>query len=140
GEVGVSRPLRGSGHPGQPVDRNPGAAERIPPDPRPESPRLRRSARLWGAGWTLARRVPEPLAFAAADLGGRLAHRRGGRGRDQLRANLARVVPSAELDAATAAAYRSYARYWVEAFRAADLDPADLDRRTEVSGFEHLDG
>jgi len=135
----VSRPLRGSGHPGQPVDRNPGAAERIPPDPRAESPRLRRSARLWGAAWTLARRVPEPVAFAAADLGGRLAHRRGGAARQRLRANLSRVVPPEELEEATEAAFRSYARYWVEAFRAADLDPADLDRRTELRDFDRLD-
>jgi len=136
---GPSRRYRGSGHPGQPVERLPGAADRLRPDPRPESARQRRTAMVWAFGWETARRLPEPVAFALANLLGRLAHRLARHPRDQVRRTLSRVVPPDQLDATVAAAFRSYARYWVEAFRAADLDPDDLDRRTTTGGFAHLD-
>ena len=133
------RAYRGSGHPGAPIERRPGAADRLPPDPRPETARHRRTALVWDIGWETARRLPEPIAFALADLLGRLAHRLARRTRQQVRRTLSRVVPPAELDATVSAAFRSYARYWVEAFRAADLDPDDLDARTTTGGFAHLD-
>lgn len=131
---------RGSGIPGQPVDRNPGAEERIPPDPRPEGLRLRGTAAAWNVGWEITRRVPEPVAHATAAALARLAYRVAGRTRRQLTRNLARIVDAGELDRTVRAAFRSYARYWVEAFRAADLDAGDLDRRTTTHGFrQHLD-
>ena len=132
--------LRGSGRPGAPLDRNPGAADRIPPDPRPEGWRLRLTAAVWLAAWELARRIPEAAAYGAADLAARLLHRVAPAARARVRANLARVVDPAELDATVHAAFRSYARYWAEAFRAADIAPADMDTRTTVEGLEHLDG
>jgi len=130
---------RGSGHPGSPVDRNPGAAERIPRSSRPEGLRTRLSAAVWLGAWELVRRLPEPVAFALADLGGRAAHRFSAGARQRVAANLRRVTGPADLDGAVAAAFRSYARYWVEAFRAADLDAVDLEARTTVVGFDHLD-
>ncbi|CAN5771341.1 MAG: phosphatidylinositol mannoside acyltransferase [Actinomycetota bacterium] len=130
---------RGSGHPGAVVDRNPGAAGRLPEDSRPESARLRRIAIAWTALWEVARRLPEPVAYAGADLAGRVQHRLAHAARARVRANFARVVAAESLDATVKAAFRSYARYWVEAFRAADIDPADIDWRTTTAGFEHLD-
>jgi len=130
---------RGSGHPGEPVDRRPGAQGRIPAPRSPESRRQRALGALWGAVWELTRRLPEPVAFGLGDLGGRLAHRLAPATRRRVAANLAHVVDPGDLDATVAAAFRSYARYWVEAFRAADLDPGDLDRRTTTDGFAHLD-
>ena len=130
---------RGSGHPGAAVDRNPGAAQRLPPDPRPEGRRLRRIAIVWTALWEVARRVPEPLAYASADLAARVQHRLASATRARVRANFARVVATESLDATVKDAFRSYARYWVEAFRAADISPADIERRTTTAGFEHLD-
>ncbi|MBA2729729.1 MAG: hypothetical protein H0U48_03140, partial [Euzebyaceae bacterium] len=130
---------RGSGHPGAAVERNPGAAQRLPPDPRPEGRRLRRIAIAWTALWEVARRLPEPLAYAGADLAARAQHRLASATRARVRANLARVVAPESLDTTVKAAFRSYARYWVEAFRAADISPADIDRRTTTAGFEHLD-
>lgn len=131
---------RGSGQAGVPVDRRPGAADRLPPPRRPETRAERLRGWAYVLVWGLLRRLPEPVAFTLADLAGRASHRRGGDVREQVRANLSRVVPAAELNATVLEAYRSYARYWCEAFRAADLDPADLDRRTTTDGFVHLDG
>ena len=129
---------RGSGRPGEPVDRNHGAADRIPPPRTPETPRERLTGWLWGLMWEVVRRLPERVAFGGADLGARLAARWLDDRR--IRRNLARVVPPEQLDGAVRDAWRSYARYYVEAFRATEFDPADLDRRTTSEGFEHLDG
>ena len=130
---------RGSGHPGVPVDRNPGAVRRLPADLGVETPRLRRRALVWTALWEAARRLPEPLAYAGADLAARVQHRLAASTRARVARNLARVVPADELDGVVAAAFRSYARYWVEAFRAADLTAEQVDARTTTDGFDHLD-
>lgn len=66
------------------------------------------------AGWALVRALPEPVAQRGFRVGADIAARRGGRGVDRLRANLARVAPGRDL---TRAALRSYARYWCEVFR-----------------------
>ena len=77
----------------------------------------------WGyvAGWRIVRAVPGPVARGAFAAGAGLAARRRGRGTQRLAANLRRVVgpemSEAEFDALLKAALRSYARYWVEAFR-----------------------
>lgn len=122
--------------------RTPGVVARLPP-PRAEPPRLRVLAAVWLAGWELARRFPEPLAFGAADLAGRAVARWSRRTRAVLTRNFRRVLgPDADpgaLERTVRDACRSYARYWVEAFRAADLNPDDLAARTSTDGFEHLD-
>lgn len=135
----ICRRSRGSGFPGQPVDRNPGAAERLPRGSRQEGWRLHATALAWSAAWEASRRVPEGLAFAAADWLGRLAFVAASETRRRLMRNLARVVAGEQLDATVREAFRSYARYWVEAFRAADYTAADLAARTEVVGLHHLD-
>jgi KDO2-lipid IV(A) lauroyltransferase len=109
--------------------------------------RSRAVARLtdlgFAAGWGAVKALPEPVARTGFDAAGRWVAGRGGPGVRQLRANL-RVVTGgrltdAELDALTARAMRSYARYWQEAFRLPRLDPARVLRQTEVVGGEHLD-
>jgi KDO2-lipid IV(A) lauroyltransferase len=74
---------------------------------------------LWAyvAGWSLVKALPERLARRLFDAGADLAYRRQGKGVRRLAANLARVVPPAEVEAVTRAGLRSYARYWLEAFR-----------------------
>ena len=90
------------------------------------------------AGWRLVRALPRPVVAAAFRAGADRAHRKGGGGTARLRANLRRVVgpemPEAELDALVQRGLRSYARYWMEAFRL----PA-LSRREILAGFR-LDG
>lgn len=73
------------------------------------------------AGWRLIRALPRPVVAAAFQAGADRAHRRGGGGTARLAANLRRVVgpelPEAELDELVRRGVRSYARYWMEAFR-----------------------
>ena len=138
GHVAAAPRYRGTGRcgGGLPVQRTPGAADRIPRgDPEPW--RLHAEAWVWLTVWEAARRLPEPVAFGLADVLARVGARVLSAG--HLRRNLAAVVAAHELDRTVRAAWRSYARYWVEAFRAADLDPVDLDRRTSVSGIGHAD-
>jgi len=101
---------------------------------------MRALALAWTAGWELCRLLPEGFVHGAADVVARgLARRSAGR-ETPLRATLRRVVGNGpQLDAAVRDAWRSYARYWVESFRAADLSPTELDARTTTTGFEHLD-
>ncbi|MFI7432151.1 phosphatidylinositol mannoside acyltransferase [Micromonospora haikouensis] len=86
------------------------------------------------AGWRLARALPRPVVAAAFRAGADRAHRAGGGGTARLRANLRRVVgpelPEAELDDLVRRGLRSYARYWMEAFRL----PA-LSREQILTGF-----
>ncbi|NES13410.1 MULTISPECIES: phosphatidylinositol mannoside acyltransferase [Micromonospora] len=86
------------------------------------------------AGWRLVRALPRPVVAAAFRVGADRAHRRGGGGTARLRANLRRVVgpqvSEAELDDLVKRGLRSYARYWMEAFRL----PA-LSRREILAGF-----
>ncbi|RKN39406.1 phosphatidylinositol mannoside acyltransferase [Micromonospora endolithica] len=90
------------------------------------------------AGWRVIRALPRPVVAAAFRAGADRAHRRGGAGTARLRANLRRVVgpdlPEAELDDLVRAGLRSYARYWMEAFRL-----PSLSRRQILAGFR-LDG
>ena len=130
---------RGSGQPGAPVGRNPGAAERIPSDPD-EGLRSRIVGLTWIVAWEAVRRMPESLAFGLGDVAGRLWYWVAPKGRRKLRANLARVVGAdALLEPTVKRAHRSYARYWVEAFRAADLTPEQLETRTSTTDYGHLD-
>ncbi|GLY24023.1 phosphatidylinositol mannoside acyltransferase [Micromonospora sp. NBRC 101691] len=73
------------------------------------------------AGWRLVRALPGPVAATIFRAGADRAHRAGGAGTARLAANLRRVVgpdlPEAELDELVRQGLRSYARYWLEAFR-----------------------
>lgn len=76
--------------------------------------RARLSDAGYATGWAVLRALPEPAAQRLFRTGADLAARRGGRGTEQLRRNLARVAPGEDL---VQAALRSYARYWCEVFR-----------------------
>ena len=103
------------------------------------------SSRLveWGyaAGWRTVRALPQPVAAALFRAGADYAARRPGRGTRQLTANLRRVVgdamPPAELDALVRAALRSYARYWLEAFRLPSRSPEQIRQGFRL-GRHHL--
>jgi KDO2-lipid IV(A) lauroyltransferase len=74
----------------------------------------------YGAGWALAKRLPEPAARALFRGIADVTWRRRGDGVLQLEKNLRRVVPGAtpaELRELSHAGMRSYMRYFGEAFR-----------------------
>jgi len=75
----------------------------------------------YAAGWRVVRALPRPVAAAAFRAGADWAARKRGKGATRLAANLRRVVgpdlPEAELDDLVRRGLRSYARYWMEAFR-----------------------
>jgi lauroyl/myristoyl acyltransferase len=77
----------------------------------------------YALGWSLVRRLPEPVVTWIFHRVADYVVRRGGRGVQRLRDNLAVVRPEAtpaDLDALTRAGVRSYLRYWQEAFRLPD--------------------
>lgn len=129
---------RGTGIAGRPVDRRPGAADRVP-ERAPDTWRQRATGAVWLAAWQVARWLPERMALAIADTAGRFAAWRGGGSSARIRRNLSRVVDPGDLDAAVVAAYRSYARYWVEAFRVADIGRDELEARVTVEGLDGAD-
>ncbi|MGY1754407.1 phosphatidylinositol mannoside acyltransferase [Blastococcus sp. SYSU D01042] len=94
----------------------------------------------YAAGWRAVRMLPEPVARAGFEAGGRWAAGRGGTGVRQLRANL-RVatggrLSEAELDELHRRGMASYARYWQEAFRLPTLGIERIRRDTRVPGSE----
>ncbi|TFV75456.1 phosphatidylinositol mannoside acyltransferase [Blastococcus sp. CT_GayMR19] len=109
--------------------------------------RSRLTARLtdagFAAGWGAVKLLPESVARAAFDGAGRWAAGRDGRGVRQLRANLrvatGGTLGEADLDALTARAVRSYARYWQEAFRLPVIEPGRIVGNTVTFGQEPVD-
>lgn len=98
----------------------------------------------YAAGWRLVHRLPASVTGAAFSLAADFAARRAGPGTQQLRRNLARVVPQAdedELDELTRRALRSYARYWHEMFRLPAMNHAAVGQQVadQISGVEYLD-
>lgn len=75
----------------------------------------------YGLGWSVVCRLPESWAQSAFRFGADLAWRRQGPGVRVLEGNLRRVIggeaSGGQLRALSREAMRSYARYWLEAFR-----------------------
>jgi KDO2-lipid IV(A) lauroyltransferase len=81
----------------------------------------------YAAGWRLVRALPEPWAGALFRAGADRAWRRNGPGTQRLARNLRTVVGpdvgEAEFAELLRDALRSYARYWMEAFRLPSYSP-----------------
>ena len=101
----------------------------------------------YAAGWRLVRMLPPAVARAVFTTGADRAAKANGPGTQRLRRNLRMVVgpelPEAELDELVRAGLRSYARYWMEAFRLpsqtresfrADFDLVNADEFHRVLG------
>jgi KDO2-lipid IV(A) lauroyltransferase len=96
---------------------------------------------MYAVAWTVVRRLPERVAYAAFARGADLAWRRRGRGVRQLEANLRRARPDADdraLRALSRAALRSYLRYWCDVFRLPDWSAERVVSTVRVVGEEHL--
>jgi phosphatidylinositol dimannoside acyltransferase len=84
----------------------------------------------FAAGWGLVRAVPLPVARSLFNAAADRAYRKNGPGTQRLRRNLERVVPAERLEETVRAGLRSYARYWMEAFRL-----PSLSRQQSLDGF-----
>jgi phosphatidylinositol dimannoside acyltransferase len=98
----------------------------------------------FGAGWTLMCRMPEPWARAAFMLGADISWWRQGQGVQILEANVRRVVgkdaDAGQLRRLSRTVMRSYARYYLEAFRI-QVIPAGrlLGHGLHLKGAENLE-
>ncbi|MDT5031891.1 MAG: phosphatidylinositol dimannoside acyltransferase [Actinoplanes sp.] len=89
----------------------------------------------YSAGWRLVRSLPLPAARAVFNAAADRAYRGNGPGTQRLRRNLSMVLgPGDDLEATVRAGLRSYARYWMEAFRLPSQSRGQM-----LAGFD-LDG
>ncbi|MFF7546704.1 phosphatidylinositol mannoside acyltransferase [Streptomyces canus] len=98
---------------------------------------------LYGLGWGVVKKLPEPVAVRLGRSIADLAWKQRGKGVLRLESNYARVVPDASperLAQLSRAGMRSYLRYWMESFRLpawskerikGGFDPKDLHYLTE---------
>lgn len=88
-------------------------------------------------------RMPERLGRRIFDIAGRLAFLLASRQRTVVSANLAQVLGRPPQDplvrATTRDAYRSYVRYWYETFHLPAWSGSELQARTQIIGFEHIE-
>lgn len=91
-----------------------------------------KAVRLYAAGRWLALRLPERFLLAVAAVAGTVLSRVWSGRRRVVRDNLSRVVCT-HLERRVDEAFRSYARYWVEALRLPEPGPAQILARTTVT-------
>lgn len=86
----------------------------------------------YAAGWGAIKRLPQAPTWLAFQAGADLAARRGGKGPDRFRRNLARVTgrDPLDLDGLLKAGMRSYARYWFDSFRLPSRTPEWIEQST----------
>lgn len=90
--------------------------------------------------WRVTRVVPESWAMAMFRMGFDRSYRRNHRQRQIAADNLRPIVGDGpHLDATVKEAFRSYGRYWAEAFRLQDMSKDELARRVDFDGAEVLD-
>jgi KDO2-lipid IV(A) lauroyltransferase len=96
----------------------------------------------YAAAWRAVRLLPESAAGALFRAGADRAYGKNGRGVQRLRENLARVLgpeaSSERLERTVQVGMRSYARYWMEAFRLPSWSRARLNGSIEILGIESL--
>jgi len=96
----------------------------------------------YAAGWRAVRTLPRAVTWPVFAAGAGRAARRPGPGTQRLRTNLRQVIgpdrSEAELDALVRAALRSYARYWLEAFRLPSMSRAEVLKTFRLYGEEML--
>lgn len=97
----------------------------------------------YAAGWRVVRALPLPAARALFDAGADRAARGNGPGTQRLRRNLRQVVgeamPEPELDELVRQGLRSYARYWMEAFRLPSLSKQQMLDAVDFPGRREFD-
>ncbi len=96
----------------------------------------------YAAGWRLVRALPLPVTRALFDAGADRAARQAGPGVARLARNLRHVVgpdvTGAAFDDLVRRGMRSYARYWMEAFRLPSYSPEQLRTAVDVRNADVL--
>jgi phosphatidylinositol dimannoside acyltransferase len=94
----------------------------------------------YAAGWRVVRALPRPVAEAIFNAAADRSARGNGPGTQRLRRNLRQVVgpavPEPDLDELVRQGLRSYARYWMEAFRLPSLSKQQM---IDTFGFDGED-
>ena len=93
---------------------------------------------VYRAGRTIAGLVPDAISLRLAEGAGFAASRLNAGQRAVVRRNMARVVGERNVDRYVDEAYRSYARYWIEALRMPKPGPAAIKARTTSEGLDEL--
>ncbi len=114
----------------------------LPPAP-PMTWAQRRTYLLYVLLWEVVALLPAWLAERLPKVVGGVWHRFArDTQRDRVRSHLQRIRPetgTAELDRLTRAAYVSYTRYWVDAFRVHRMDVEEIDRRVTLDNKVTVD-
>jgi phosphatidylinositol dimannoside acyltransferase len=109
---------------------------------KPETPRERIAYLMYASVERAARSLPESWGRRLFDIGGTAAYYVSPRARGVVERNLSRVLGKAAapevLRAASKEAFRSYARYWFEAFRVRVMGDDEFMSRVRVEGEENL--
>jgi lauroyl/myristoyl acyltransferase len=92
----------------------------------------------YAAGWRLVRTLPLPAARAIFNAGADRAYKGNGPAVQRLRRNLGMVVEPGVLEETVHAGMRSYARYWMEAFRLPSQSKAQFLNDFALDGEDQL--
>ncbi|KUM83775.1 MULTISPECIES: phosphatidylinositol mannoside acyltransferase [Streptomyces] len=96
---------------------------------------------LYGLGWGVVKKLPEPVAVRLGRSIADLAWKQRGKGVLRLESNYARVVPDASperLAELSRAGMRSYLRYWMESFRLPAWSKDRIKSGFAPKGLHHL--
>ena len=96
---------------------------------------------LYGLGWGVVKKLPEPVAGALGRTIADLVWKRRGKSVLRLESNLARVVPDAgpeRLAELSKAGMRSYTRYWMESFRLPSWSKQRVSEGVEIKDIDSM--
>jgi KDO2-lipid IV(A) lauroyltransferase len=96
---------------------------------------------LYGLGWGVVKKLPEPVAVRLGRSIADLTWKQRGKGVLRLESNYARVVPDASperLAELSRAGMRSYLRYWMESFRLPAWSKDRIKAGFDPEGLHHL--
>ncbi|WP_030606945.1 phosphatidylinositol mannoside acyltransferase [Streptomyces fulvoviolaceus] len=96
---------------------------------------------LYGLGWGVVKKLPEPVAVRLGRSIADLAWKQRGKGVQRLESNYARVVPDASperLAELSRAGMRSYLRYWMESFRLPAWSPERVKEGFDAKDVHYL--
>lgn len=93
---------------------------------------------VYRAGRAIAGLVPDAISLRLAEVAGLAASKLNATQRAVVRRNMVRVVGERNVDRYVDEAYRSYARYWIEALRMPKPGLVEIKRRTTTEGLDEL--